>query len=205
MSFQDSSDERQRLHLDQRQNHPAVSGAHLHRPEGEWGSNIPLVVSKGHQRQTDGHELELLVVFWPSGTVWWWWWWWTRDNFCLHAQSPFDDDTTFTKTGKNKRDLNLHKTYLVSFKTSKFRGSGKRRIMLIHAGVNAPSHPLWHARTWQLTRLLKLLWKRRAVMRHVYSRQFSLQIRFEIASTAELIKSRELNHAQEPNFSFYSW
>lgn len=35
LSFQHSSDERQRLHLHQKQNHPAVSGAHLHRPEGQ--------------------------------------------------------------------------------------------------------------------------------------------------------------------------
>lgn len=36
LSFQDSTDERQRLHLHQKQDHPALSGAHLHRPEGQW-------------------------------------------------------------------------------------------------------------------------------------------------------------------------
>lgn len=40
LSLQDSSDEPQRLHFHQKQNHPALSGAHLHRPEGQLNSDV---------------------------------------------------------------------------------------------------------------------------------------------------------------------
>lgn len=64
LSFQDSSEQRQRLHLHQKQNHPAVSGAHLHRPEGQWGSNM-FGVWSWRRSWTE----VTLIMFWPSATV----------------------------------------------------------------------------------------------------------------------------------------
>ena len=93
-SLQDSSDQRQRLHLHQEQNHPAVPGAHLHRPEGQWGSYIEIHCLE-HRRLwcwkrcvvcwRDIREVKQVMnchVVTPLGLfvfrLWCRWWYWNR-------------------------------------------------------------------------------------------------------------------------------
>lgn len=75
---QDSADERQRLHHHQKQDHPAVSGAHLHCAEGRCWSPLWSVSSCRRGEKVVTWSSTCLCLFWSFDAP---------DNFCLHVQS----------------------------------------------------------------------------------------------------------------------